>query len=374
MSSGGISAVVTPRSSPTSSAPKRHHYVPRFLLRRFAEDSETKRPMVWWLNKKTGQNERRSVENEAVIGRYYQLSEGDELPREVPEKMLSDVEGVAAAAIRSLEEHPQRLDFEERLSLALFIVLQRKRTPNGRRYFKFADELLGRLATEANLHEAESWAAAMRAIGEFESPEQAEHERLETLRAFQEGRVTVETTTDGEIRGMFLAAVEVALVLTRADFSWYLLRAEGERRFVLGDDPVAFFDPSKPETPGGLGFATSRVESTLPLSPTTCLLLRKEVRGQMGELGVGDRSVRHINLRTYAHAEQCIWGSRQLDVATVRKDAKSDRELLHAVRRRDPVLWLATESDEESNMLEFEGHAPDGVRRRQRAWVDRSRR
>jgi Protein of unknown function (DUF4238) len=357
-----------------ASAPKRHHYVPRFLLRRFAEDSDAKSPTVWWLNKKTGRNERRSVGNEAVIGRYYQLSEGVELPREVPEKMLSDVEGVAAAAMRSLEEHPLVLEFEERLALALFIVLQRKRTPNGRRYFKFVDEFIGRLATEVNLHNAESWAEAMQAIGKFESPEKAEHERLETLRAFREGRVTVETTADGEIKGMFLAAVNVALVLAGDDFSWYTLRAEGSRRFVLGDDPVAFFDPSQPEKPGGLGFGTPRVETTLPLSPATCLLLRKEVRGRMGELGVGDASVRHINLRSYAHAEQCIWGSRQLDVTTVRKDAKSDGELVHAVRRRDPVLWLGRGVEGESNVLEFEGHAPDGVRRRQRAWVDRSSR
>jgi len=231
-----------------------------------------------------------------------------------------------------------------------------------------------RLATEVNLHNAESWAEAMQAIGEFESPEQAEHERLETLRAFREGRVTVETTADGEIRGMFLAAVNVALVLTEDDFSWYTLRAEGSRRFVLGDDPVALFDPSQPEKPGGLGFGTPRVETTLPLSPATCLLLRQEVRGRLGELGVGDASVRQINLRSYAHAEQCIWGSRQLDVATVRKDAKSDRDLLHAVRRRDPVMWLGREVEGESNVLEFEGHAPDGVRRQRRAWVNRSRR
>jgi hypothetical protein len=357
-----------------ASAPKRHHYVPRFLLRRFAEDPGAKRPTVWWLNKKTGANERRSVENEAVIGRYYQFSESVEVPREVPEKMLSDVEGVAAAAVRSLEEHPSTLDFEERLALALFIVLQRKRTPNGRRYFKFVDEFIGRLATEVNLHNAESWAAAMQAIGEFESSEQAEQERLETLRAFREGRVTVQTTADGEITGMFLQAVEVALVLTGEDFSWYLLRPEGSRRFILGDDPVAFFDPSQPEKPGGLGFGTPGVDTTLPLSPTTCLLLRKEQRGRTREVLVDDAVVRHINLRSYAHAEQCIWGSRQLDVTTVRRDAKSDRELLHAVRRRGPVMWLGREVDGEPNMFEFEGHAPDGVRRRQRAFVDKSER
>jgi hypothetical protein len=342
------------------------------LLRRFAEDPEAKRPSVYWLNKNTGANERRSVENEAVIGRYYQLSEGVELPREVPEKMLSDVEGVAAAAIRSLEERPRTLPFEERLALALFIVLQRKRTPTGRRYFKFIDELIGRLTTEANLHDSDSWAAAMQAIGEFESAEQAERERLETLRAFREGRVTVETTPDGEITGMFLQAVEVALVLTGEDFSWYVLRPEGSRPFILGDEPVAFYDASQPEKPGGLGFGTPGVDTTLPLSPTACLMLRKESRGRIREVGVDDAAVRHINLRSYAHAEQCIWGSRQGDVTTVRRDAKADRELLHAVRRRDPVVWLGTEVEGQPNMFEFEGHAPDGMRRRQRAFVDKS--
>lgn len=132
-----------------SSEPKRHYYIPRFLLRQFAEDVHAKNPTVWWLSKKSGANRRSSVDNEAVIGQYYPLSDDVELPPGLPEKTPSDIEGVAAYAIQSLREHPRPLTFDQRHALALYLVIQRKRTPSGRRHFRFIDELTLRLETRS---------------------------------------------------------------------------------------------------------------------------------------------------------------------------------------------------------------------------------
>jgi hypothetical protein len=245
-----------------TSEPKRHHYVPRFLLKRFAEHSDTKRPCVWWLSKATGANARRSVENEAVIGHYYRISDAADVPAGFPEKVLSDVEGPAAEAIRELDAQPRSLSLEHRQALALFVVLQHKRTPAGREHLRFIDELTHRLLTEVNLNNPESWADAMKATGDFETDEQAERERLGTLRDFQEGRVIVESTPDREIAGMFLAAPEVSSFLTTDAFSWSLLQPRGQQRFVLGDSPVALYETGSPEKPGGMSCLFARTSET----------------------------------------------------------------------------------------------------------------
>ncbi len=54
---------------------KRHHYVPRVLLRRFSSDPEADNPPLWRLDKKSGRPSRTSVANEAVIGHYYRIDE-----------------------------------------------------------------------------------------------------------------------------------------------------------------------------------------------------------------------------------------------------------------------------------------------------------
>jgi hypothetical protein len=353
-----------------TSEPKRHHYVPRFLLKRFAEHPDAKKPSVWWLSKATGANARRNVENEAVIGHYYRISNATDVPAGFPEKVLSDIEGPAAEAIREVETQPRSLSLEHRQALALFVVLQHKRTPAGREHLRFVDELTHRLLTEVNLNNPESWADAMKTTGDFESDEQAERERLETLRDFQEGRVIVESTPDREIAGMFLAAPEVSSFLATDAFSWSLLQPNGEQRFVLGDSPVALYETGSPEKPGGLGFAAPGVETTLPLSPTTCLLLRPRAESRLRVIPVDDNAVRHINLRSYAWAQRCIWGASHQDVVDVRIAAKQDPDALYSVRRRDGVPWIGVPVPGQPNVYDFEGHFADGRRQHQRAYVD----
>jgi Protein of unknown function (DUF4238) len=359
-----------PGEDSMSSGPKRHHYVPRFLLRRFAEDVDAKKPTVFRLSTKTGANRRSSVENEAVIGHYYRLADEIPLPPGLPEKTLGDIEGPAEEAIRNLDEHTGQLMVEQRHALAIFMVLQRKRTPAGRRQFKFIDELITRLQTEINLNNAESWAEAMKATGDFESAEQAEHERLETLRLFHEGGVSIETTPDREVAGIFLAANDVAETITHGGFSWYVLRPSGTQQFVLGDDPVALFDATRPERPGGLGFGIRTVETTLPISPAACLLLKSDGLGRVDDVPADDNLIRHVNLRSYAHADECIWGSRLETLASVRRDAKANPAVLHAVRRRDGVAWIGEPVADQPGVYDFEGHFPDGRRQKRRGYVD----
>jgi hypothetical protein len=353
-----------------NSGPKRHHFVPRFLLRRFAEDVDAKKPTLFRLDTKTGANRRCSVDNEAVIGHYYRVSNEIPLPPGLPEKTLGDIETRAVDAIRNLEEQTGQLTPEQRHALATFVVLQRKRTPAGRRRFKFMDELTTRLQTEINLNNAESWAEAMKATGDFESAEQAEHERLETLRLFHEGGVSIESTPDREVAGIFLAANNVAETITRARFSWYVLRPSGTQQFVLGDDPVALFDATQPEKPGGLGFGVPTVETTLPTSPTACLLLKCDGLARIDDLPADDNLVRHVNLRSYAHAEHCIWGSRLDTLAGVRRDARANPAVLHAVRRRGGVAWIGEQVPDQPGVYDFEGHFPDGQRQRRRGLID----
>jgi Protein of unknown function (DUF4238) len=288
----------------------------------------------------------------------------------LPEKTLGDIEGPAAEAIRNLEEHTGQLTLKQRHALATFMVLQRKRTPAGGRQFKFIDELTTRLQTKINLNNAESWAEAMKATGDFESAEQAEHERLETLRRFHEGGVAIESTPDREVAGIFLAANNVAETVTRGGFSWYVLRPSGSQHFVLGDDPVALFDATQPEKPGGLGFGIPTVETTLPISPAACLLLKSDGLGRINDLPADDNLVRHVNLRSYAHADKCIWRSRLETLTGVRRDARANPAVLHAVRRRGGIAWIGEEVPDQPGVFDFEGHIPDGRRQRRRGFVD----
>lgn len=173
---------------------------------------------------------------------------------------------------------------------------------------------------------------------------------------------------------MFLAVQQSVEVLVKSNASWYVLRSRSGRQFVLGDDPVALFDPTQQDADGGVGFLSPTVETTFPLSPTSCLLFQNDGLRRVQEITADDAHIRHINLRSYAYADECIWGSRFRDVADVRTDAKADPVLLHTVRRRDGVIWIGEPVPGETGTYEFEGHSTDGLRRRRRGIIDPDKR
>src|SRR5215208_6127740 len=81
---------------------KRHHYVPKFLLRRFSCEPTAEDPLIWRLDKESGRTAWASIKNETVIGHYYRLEAPKKLSPTAVEKYFSDVEGAAATAIREL--------------------------------------------------------------------------------------------------------------------------------------------------------------------------------------------------------------------------------------------------------------------------------
>src|SRR5450759_2025441 len=110
---------------------RRHHYVPRMLLRQFSALPDLENPPIWKLPAGRGTPRRSSVDNETVIRDYYKTSVPlDGLPFADIEAFLAHLEGLAATAIRQLDFGD--LDETGRLHLTLFLLVMHRRTPLGR--------------------------------------------------------------------------------------------------------------------------------------------------------------------------------------------------------------------------------------------------
>jgi Protein of unknown function (DUF4238) len=303
-----------------SDTPKRHHYVPRFLLRRFTDDPEhEKKGRLVRLAKATGKPERASVLNEAVIGHYYTVMREDAHGNLVPdlsvERDLAAREAVAAKHVRRLLEPGARLTDEERRQFAEFIHLSRQRTPLVRAWLRYAHEVM-----------SEQWrdVYGTEPTGLAETP----HER--------------------ELQGMFMALDQAAGYLTSA-FTWTLLRAPAGASFVIGDTPIALVDVTiHPEL--GLGYGTSpATETTFPLDPFLCLHLQLDSggAGPWVEREATRAEVEDVNLRSYAWAQHSIYGSSQAAVTAVRALAKANPHRLARYAAKSGKLWFGEEIDGE---------------------------
>jgi hypothetical protein len=112
---------------------KVHHYVPRFLLRRFSPEPYADNPPLWRLDEASGRT-MRTVRNEAAISYYNQLRNVENLRADFVEYTLALIEDRAAPTVARLVEG-DALDAAERLDMALFLYVQHHRTPRGRQWF-----------------------------------------------------------------------------------------------------------------------------------------------------------------------------------------------------------------------------------------------
>jgi hypothetical protein len=108
---------------------KRHHYLPEFYLRGFADPASS---YLLMYQKNCESVKPISPHNAAVITFYYSFkNEIGELDHDTIENMMADIEGISAPIFRKIE-NKEKLTEDERRTFSLFLALIRIRVPNFR--------------------------------------------------------------------------------------------------------------------------------------------------------------------------------------------------------------------------------------------------
>jgi hypothetical protein len=343
-------------------AGKRHHYLPRLLLRRFAETSGKREGLVWRLDRVSGQPRPVAPKYEAALPHYYRLEKPDGTTDSRPEDLLASIENAAGLILRRLEcgDEPTAA---ERAWLALFVVLQHRRTPVAREWLKFYDEMTSKLTTEVSLANPQSFHRRARAADPNMSFEEVEQIRLEMLADIEAGHLTVESTPSREVACMFLAADKVAEGLVMG-FTWAVIRAPLGSQFVLPDMGITLYDPTPPMPASGLGFGSSpNAETVMPVDPTFAVSLSPGPP-VWRDVELDSAAVDDVNLRAYAWSEAAVYGQSQKVVTDLRRLARRHPQRVGEFKPRPGRIWLSEiEEGEKPGVLEFTGHSPEGEAR-----------
>lgn len=352
------------------SMPKRHHYVPLFLFRRFTAGSTGKRDSVWRLDVKSGRPDKVNPVNEAVEKHLYRVTLSDGSYDLGAEKALSMIEGEAARIVAQLDTcgcvAPAPIDEEW---LAMFVHSMHQRTPLARSWHKFFDEHTATEWTRVLLSNPESSRKALIHAGLVATDEEAEEQRLAMLSGLENGEWAFASDSSRQTAWMFIAMEEKIKALLEC-LTWVLVRAGGDDQFILSDTPLAIVRSAEGDRGMGVGFCSPGAQTTLPLGPQLALLLFPGEPAWM-ELDADGGLVSEINLRTYAQAQRAIYGPSQGAVQRVRGLAKRRRGLVGQFRPIAPVSWfLDLPTGAGPGQYEFEGFAPDRKPKPLRLFVD----
>ncbi len=252
------------------SEPKRHHYVPQFYLKSFANDRE----QIWVYDRKTREYRQQSVKDTAVQQNYYRVRTKDGKHSTEIEKFFSQVEGLACAAMSKLERG-EELTEEERGNIALFVSFQMTRVPDFEKRMNEADEKLIKRMNKMSFHSVEAAKAVLDKLNKDTGDDGNDVSPEEMYEFIQQERYTVQFPRERMVRTMLELGYDLARYFVQMD--WLLLRTSKEGSFVTSDNPYTLFPPEDydPNTFWGsaVGILTPGAKKAIPISSDTSLFM-----------------------------------------------------------------------------------------------------
>lgn len=227
-------------------AKENQHYVPKMLLRSFSiiEGAKRGQEQVRVLDKSNSKTFTANIRNVAAAFEFYQAEMAGRVVN--AEAVLSELEAHASAALRKVlsAETVAVLDAEERSWLAAFCSAQFVRTQSAR-------DRIGAMQDGVEAH-------IMR-----QGFDPAEVEGFHRM-------------SKEDIKAMAIRWIADALHGYPPLFiakRWFLMRAEGDLDFFIGDHPVVLHNDRKFGPYGNLGLAVPGIQIYMPVAPRLTLAM-----------------------------------------------------------------------------------------------------
>ena len=348
-------------------AGKRQHVVPRFLLQRFGRITD-RGPRVCQLDVRTGANRQISPRDAEIEKRFYAI-EVDGMSSTIADDALQVVEDLAAPLIADVVANETPLTELHRIEVATFLAAARTRTP------------VSRLIKKSVVERAETWRLTDHALAQM-ADRANDDERVpdvdadEFAKALRTGDISLEAPKEMLVSLAMRSMQSMSFLFFL--FDWTLVKTESAA-FILPDAAVGSRDPTPkvPET-GAAPMSSLNSQTFFPLDPSAGLLLspsqstfdfaRQHHEAMQRNLpeevlpliaaAEGDWSVESIdadavgdlNLLSYAHAHEFIYGS-QTAVTLAHNDARRRRREFLQLRPKPPRLHILEDHPTESGTL-----------------------
>jgi hypothetical protein len=218
------------------------HYVPKFLLRNFAELDKNRSEQIWTFDKSNSSIFRTNLRNIAAECGFYD-TDGDD-PRIATESLLCELEAHAAQTLRKIvgERGLGNLSSEERQWLAIFCAVQFVRVPNLREKQNAIDDSIKRKIVE-------SGGDVNNVVG-FKPM---------TAKDLKEFAISLIPRAAKEFAPHFENKVCLLLETSISD------------PFFVSDNPIVLHNENDFRPYGNLGLAVAGIEIYLPITPTLTL-------------------------------------------------------------------------------------------------------
>ncbi len=287
------------------SGPRKHHYVPVFYQKNFANSQG----LLWVYDRRLKTYKELPPKSVCFEKDLYALKpEGAPRERRIESVCLSFIDGMGSAAIRELlSGEPSRETFE---TLAYFMGVQFNRLPSVGKgisavYVRGASEMMRLMAADVG---------RMQSILDDYTRKTGESVNVSAesmVEAVKGDHVEVAATEVPFLQNIFSQAQSLSKVIERLD--WQILVAPSETGFIICDSPVVVVPPRGIRA---VGFLVPGAVKYFPLTYRHCLRLG-DVGCSFGYRKVSKETVQVINHNIAANSERFIMGPEMPQLVSI---------------------------------------------------------
>jgi hypothetical protein len=242
--------------------PKRHHYVPQFLLEEFAENN-----LFYVYDRKLNKYTKQSPINTTCIKYYYKMEGDYDFDKNIVEKLFSYIESKAKPVIEKLKFQKALTD-QDRYNLTLFISFLKMRVPFSE---KLTYELEDKLAKEylKFCFSSKDFFMKKKQSIELKTGEKINFDPKDILNKLDNFKI--HTGKDSNLGMRLMASLKMAEYLFCMD--WIFLFAHKDSSFILSDNPFIIIPPKDHNSIYGVGLLTKNAIKVIPLTSNICLMI-----------------------------------------------------------------------------------------------------
>lgn len=287
-----------------------HHFMPQFYLRGFRDPNvpEGQEPWIWVVDFKQQRIERRAPKNVGKAANYYAFPEVEAAGGEAVESILSKIESASAPAVkRLLASDNNEIERQDRADLLFFVAVFAVRVPFFRNFTeKFAANVAKNLM-QVSASDPECFEHTLREA--LRGKEDLTPDKIEELRQWvlDDSKYTIRAAPKLSIVMGFQTVIETIYPIFD-QMNWAVVRAGGDLRFITGDTPVTWVDPTL-APPFSYGLALRNVEVTFPVGPKVSLFGTWE--GLTGSIRSNDPLVQEFNARQVFFADRYVFADSE---------------------------------------------------------------
>lgn len=287
-----------------------HHFVPQFYLRGFCDPEvpEGQEPWIWVADFQEQRIERRAPKNVGKAANYYAFPGIEDAGGEPPESILSKIESVSAPAVRRIiASENGKLEGQDRADLLFFVAVFVIRVPFFRQLVERFASNVAKTLMQVSANDPEYFAHSVREA--LKGKQNLTPDEIEDLRQWvlDESKYTVRAAPTLSMMMGFESMLDTIYPIFD-QMKWAIVRAGDDLRFITGDTPVTWIDPTLPP-PFCYGLQARRIEVTFPVSPKVSLLGTWE--GSETSIRATDPMVPEFNARRAFFADRYVYADSE---------------------------------------------------------------